>query len=144
MKKIFLLIGCLTVLATCTFAQKVVDKTVPADQSAILYYHKDIKVSKVDDKKLGLLGLMPVKGKGSVKNPKARLQIPAGQHRITAEYVNYGWQETSYEFLAGRRYQIEIKIAGKGESTGAKLGNAVLGQFKYEWVITDITDKVKK
>ena len=127
---------------------KVLDKSVPADQSAILYFHKEITIYDIDGKSVKFLGLsfwsQPVKGKGSKKNPDAMLQIPAGECKVKGEYLNYGKSETTFAFLPGRHYQLLVEPAAKGDSAGKQLGNMALGKFDANWDIQDITDKVKK
>ena len=118
---------------------KVLDKSVAKEESAFLCFSKDYSLVKINDKGLGIGGFQVIKGKGSDKKPGVIYQIPAGECKISAEYVNYGRVEATAELQAGRYYQILMVEPSGGVASFAKMMGG-----KYDLEFKDITDTVKK
>jgi len=129
------------------------DKPLPKDQTATLYFDDQITVWGVDGqtKSVGPVS-RGYKGKGSEKRPKPALKILAGKRVINAQFVSWGAEDISYEFAAGRNYQIKAELdkslidtsnvgAAIGKSFVAGATGGKMADSGYKFVIVDITKK---
>jgi len=156
-RNMFLIFGLLALTVTAVYAQpkakKVLDKNVPVDESAILYFPGDSVVYQCDDTKFGVVGTvstMNLKGSGgdySSKIAKPILQVPAGQRTITANAQSnsyYDGRKVTADLLPGHYYQLVLKL-DTSEGTGKGIGNVMLTSMLggVDWCFLDITDEVK-
>jgi hypothetical protein len=147
-----------TVFAQTPKAKKILDKTVPADQSAIIFASKGTFIHRCDDTTFGIvtdvLAVNNLKGAGPNgfdEIGKPILQIPAGVHTITGNLSdrnenNYGkGRKVTHDFLPGHYYQMVIHMnltEGDIAKELVKLSaSAVLTGM--EWCFLDITEEVK-
>jgi len=156
-KNLFLVLGLLVLAVTTVYAQpkakKVLDKNIPLEQSAVLYFPGSSTVFRFNDTKFGVVGpfsMMNLKGKGGdLGNKVARpiLQVPAGRHTITATAIGkkyYDGRKVTADFLPGRYYQMVMKT-DYSQGVGSGFGNAALTAALggADWCFMDITDEVK-
>jgi len=125
MKLALLVMAAGLVLAGCaSLEQKTTDswlttKWDKAEKSTvILYFDEDFEIYKVDGKEnVNIYGqAAPIRGSGTIKAPKARLIIPAGERKLTIGYKqdfagmgkvsNDRRYEVPFTFIAGRFYQL--------------------------------------
>jgi hypothetical protein len=122
------------------------DKSVQKDETAILYYEDTITLIQIDGvaNKMGPLDrVYPGKTGGNILSgsiPKAILRIPAGQHAITVRASNSALnpKDVSYNFAAGRKYQVAVDA----EAMVAKgIDNVMTAGLRgdYEYKIIDVT-----
>jgi hypothetical protein len=129
------------------------DNPLPKEQTATLYFDDQITVWGIDGvtKSAGPVS-KGYKGKGSVKNPKPSLKILAGERTINAQFVSWAAEDITYNFVAGRNYQIKAETDkslidtsnvgaafGKSFAAGATGGN--MADSGHKFVVTDITKK---
>jgi len=165
-KKIALLMG-LLVLVCCAsaFALNKWDPKAPKGTIAILHFDDQISLMKVDN--AGRSGMVPksftiFQGAGSAKKPKAIIEIPAGDRKLTfrvnganfdmskangavwAEDLEKNAKEISFKFEEGHSYQITLELdeakyaeALKKDAKKTFLGDPSL----FNLIITDITKK---
>ena len=113
--------------AGCVTNKVVYDKTVPAEQRAILEFASSLKVTLFDGHKVswkaGLFTRWYAQGLGKVV-----VTIPAGEHTLTADYWIYSesYQGTytvqqsqstdnisiTFDFQPGRTYRMDPSFAG--------------------------------
>jgi hypothetical protein len=159
MKKTLFILGLLLLTVTAVFAQaktpkakKIIDKNVPIEESAILYFPGGSVVFQYDDTKFGVVGpfsFMNLKGRGgdySGRVARPILQIPAGNHTITAAFGKkyYDGRKVTFDFLPGRYYQMQLMpdySNGVGSGFGSMALTTMLGGA--DWCFVDITDEVK-
>jgi len=133
-------------------AKKVIDESVPYEQSAILYFDTDFQILKFNDTTFPkVFGKLAGDGKSdgqSAKIVKPIMQIPAGKQTViaSAEGKAYG-KKITYNFLPGHHYQAVRKVS-MDMSQG--LGMAMLGALKdsaanerQDWYFIDITNYLK-
>jgi hypothetical protein len=129
------------------------DNPLPKDQIATLYFDDQITVWGVDGKTKGIGPLSRgYKGKGSQKRPKPALKILAGERVVNVQYVSWGAEDISYNFVAGRNYQIKaetdvslIDTSNVGKAIGKSIiaGNTggKMADSGLKFVVSDITKK---
>jgi hypothetical protein len=163
MKKTLLILGLLTLTVATVFAQakvpkaqKIVDPSVPIDQSAILYFPKDSMVLMFNDVKFGMVGPVSVKnlaGKGGQNASQYRiadpiLQVPAGRHSVVAgiqaSQINtpVGLRRVTYTFQPGHYYQMATVFNKVDAGEAAKKVMAELFTKGMDWCFVDITDEI--
>ncbi|MDR2716538.1 MAG: hypothetical protein LBB89_00535 [Treponema sp.] len=163
-KNTFLVLGLLALTVTTVFAQakppkvqKIIDSSVPFDQSAILYFPKDSMVLMFNDVKFGLVGPVSVKnlaGKGGQNASQYKiadpiLQVPAGKHSVVAaietSQVNtpVGLRKVTYTFEPGHYYQMATVFNNVDVGEAAKKIMAELYTKGMDWCFVDITDEIK-
>jgi hypothetical protein len=149
-----LLVLAMGVVMTGCASLIVIDKTVPAENSAIIHMHDGCIIQTIDGKGVSGFTIGPVasetKGKGAdkytlTKNPKvstARIQVPAGERTI---FGSVGGSRSSYtvvyDFLAGHHYEMLMVV--DVAQAGRQIGGAMLGNG-YNFTFEDVTDRVKK
>jgi hypothetical protein len=163
MKKTLLILGLLTLTVATVFAQakvpkaqKIVDPSVPIDQSAILYFPKDSMVLMFNDVKFGVVGPVSTRnlpGKGGQNASQYRiadpiLQVPAGRHTVVAgilaSQINtpVGLRRVTYTFQPGHYYQMATVFNNVDAGEAAKKVMAELYTKGMDWCFVDITDEV--
>jgi len=133
-------------------AKKVVDESVPYEQSAILYFDKEFQILKFNDITYPkVFGKLTGDGKSdgtSAKIVKPLMQIPAGKQTViaSAEGKSNG-RKVTYTFLPGHHYQA-VEFVDFDMSQG--LGSAMFGAMKAgvsnkrkDWYFIDITNYLK-
>jgi len=136
-------------------AKKVIDPSVPYDQSAFLYFDKEFQILRFNDIAYPkIFGKLSGDGKSdgtSAKIVKPILQIPAGTHTIIAS-AEGKWEfgrKLTYTFLPGHHYQAVIKqnmdmSKGFGSAMFGALKDNVSGQRQRpDWYFIDITYYLK-
>jgi len=125
MKLALLIMATGLVLAGCAGLNQKVDGMTATKwdknekSTSVLYFDENFAIYKVDGKQnVNIYGQeTPVKGSGTVKAPKVRLSIPAGERKLTIGYKQSGFlnvgdtfndkrYEVPYTFVAGRYYQL--------------------------------------
>jgi hypothetical protein len=162
MKKTFLILGLLALTVTTVFAQakpkaqRIIDTSVPFEQSAVLYFPKDSMVLMFNDTKFGMVGPVSTKnlaGKGGQNASQYRiadpiLQVPAGEHTVVAgiqaSQINtpIGLRSVTYTFQAGRYYQMATVFNNVNIGEAAKKVMDELFVKGMDWCFVDITDEV--
>ena len=127
------------------------DKPLPKEQTATLYYEDQITVWGIDGATKGVGPLSRgYNGKGSAKKPKPALKILAGSRVINAQFVSWGAEDLTYDFVAGRNYQIKVETdvslidtsnvgAAFGKSFVAGNTGGKMADSGHKFVIVDIT-----
>jgi hypothetical protein len=133
-------------------AKEIIDKNIPYEQSAILYFDKEFQILKFNDTTFPkVFGKLTGDGKSddmSCKIVKPLMQIPAGKQTIIASAEGKTWgKKLTYNFLPGRHYQA-VKVSNTDMSEG--LGNMMFNAFKdsvsggtTDWYFIDITNYLK-
>jgi len=118
-----LIMATVLVLAGCASLNQKVDGLMTtkwdksAKSTAVLYFDENFRIHKIDGKEnVNLYGqAAPIVGTGTQKDPKAKLVIPAGEHKLVISYKrneggSINWSRFQYEvpyaFVAGRYYQL--------------------------------------
>jgi len=135
-------------------AKKVIDESIPYEQSAILYFDKEFQIFKFNDITYPkMFGKLTGDGKAeglSAKIVKPIMQIPAGKQTVIAstDGKTRGKQLT-YTFLPGHHYQA-VRVYNMDLSKG--IGGAMFGALKDgvtksneipDWYFIDITYYLK-
>jgi len=162
-KKMFLVLGLLALTVTVVFAQaktpkaqKIVDPSVPVDQSAILYFPKDSMVLMFNDTKFGTVGPVSVKNLAGAGGQNASqykianpiLQVPAGKGSVVAgiqaSQINtpVGLRKVTYTFSPGHYYQMATVFNNVDLGEAAKKVATELLTKGMDWCFIDITDEV--
>jgi len=135
-------------------ANKIIDPSVPYEQSAFLYFDKEFQILKFNDitykKVFGKLT-----GDGKSKDSEAiivkpLMQIPAGTHTVIASAEGkFNGKKITKNFLPGHHYQavsvFEIDISkGMGAAMFGALKTSVTDKNKIkDWFFVDITNYLK-
>jgi hypothetical protein len=156
----FLILGLLALTVTAVFAQpkakKILDKTVPADQSAIIFAPKGAVIYRCDNTTFGIvtdvMAMKNLKGSGGDAVDgiaKPILQIPAGKHTIIAniDENNYGkGRMVTHTFLPGHYYQMVLFFNNTSGADYLKEIAKLMATSRLtgvDWCFLDITEEVK-
>jgi len=162
-KNVLLILGLLILTATTVFAQatpkaqKIIDPSVPVDQSAILYFPKESVVLMFNDTKFGTVGPVSIKNLAGAGGQNASqykianpiLQVPAGKSTviagIQASQVNtpIGLRSVTYTFQPGHYYQMATVFNKIDINEAIKKVSSELLVKGMDWCFIDITDEVK-
>jgi hypothetical protein len=158
-KNTFLVLGLLILTVTMVFAQakppkakKVLDASIPIEESAIIYVPKGSTVFQCDDTVFGKIVPLTIgnlKGDGGDllgKIAKPILQVPAGERTITASAEDTKFdvnRKITSTFLPGHYYQIVYLAKGNPGQAIAGMMKASLSGNGTDWCFFDITEEVK-
>jgi len=125
MKLALLIMATGLVLAGCASLNQKVDGLITtkwdkeSKSTAVLYFDETVQLYKVDGKANVNVYKQeaPIRGKGTVKDPKAQLVIPSGERKLVISYGLSGASldfipkvEVPYTFVAGRYYQLAVSV----------------------------------
>jgi hypothetical protein len=130
-------------------AKKVIDESVPYEQSAFLYFNQEFQILQFNDIRYPKM-FGKFKGDGKAKGTEAiiikpLMQIPAGTQTIIAGVNGEGnGRKMTYNFLPGHHYQAVFYYnadmsKGIGSLMLSGLKDAAGGKKIQDWYFIDIT-----